>query len=184
MVADAVVVEPVSTVKFPTNREMNREFSILRQCRRLRRPANPMKSRFCSQIPYNTEQGISCEEQGNVRQDHGSRACRTTYRIGNFEGRGETSDIAGSRTCDCGSKAGPSPAPYAANDQLMSEHCILSFKPALRLERRSQDGQGEAEQCEHCPLTSMRRRFSVHTAHFLTPAAILSALLINIHAVF
>jgi hypothetical protein len=39
------------------------------------------------------------------------------------------------------------------NDQLMSKHCILSFKPALRLEWRNQDGQGEAEKCEHRPLT-------------------------------
>jgi len=29
MVADAVAVEPVSTVKFPANREINREFSVL-----------------------------------------------------------------------------------------------------------------------------------------------------------
>src|SRR5665213_3531771 len=39
------------------------------------------------------------------------------------------------------------------NDQLMSEHCILSFKPALGLERRSHDGQDETAQCKHRPLT-------------------------------
>ena len=35
------------------------------------------------------------------------------------------------------------------NDQLMSECHVLCFKPALRLERRGQDGQDEAEQCKH-----------------------------------
>ena len=39
------------------------------------------------------------------------------------------------------------------NDQLMSERRILSFKPALRLERRGEHGQDEAEQCNHCALT-------------------------------
>jgi hypothetical protein len=49
----------------------------------------------------------------------------------------------------------PDPAMYLApqNDQLMSEHRILCLKPTLRLEWRGQDGQDEAEQCEHCPLT-------------------------------
>jgi hypothetical protein len=35
------------------------------------------------------------------------------------------------------------------NDQLMSEHRILSLKPALRLEWRGQDGQSETEQPDH-----------------------------------
>jgi hypothetical protein len=39
------------------------------------------------------------------------------------------------------------------NDQLMSQCRVLGFKPALRLEGRSQDGQDEAEQRDHCELT-------------------------------
>jgi hypothetical protein len=39
------------------------------------------------------------------------------------------------------------------NDQLMSENRILCLKSALRLERRSQNGQDEAEQSEHDPQT-------------------------------
>jgi hypothetical protein len=35
------------------------------------------------------------------------------------------------------------------NDQLMSKYRILSFKPALRLERRGQHGQNEADQRYH-----------------------------------
>jgi hypothetical protein len=35
----------------------------------------------------------------------------------------------------------------------MSERRVLGFKPALRLEWRGQDGQDEAEQSEHSPLT-------------------------------
>jgi hypothetical protein len=47
------------------------------------------------------------------------------------------------------------PTPHLApqNVQLMSEHRILCLKPALRLEWRDQDGQNEAEQRNHRPLT-------------------------------
>jgi hypothetical protein len=34
----------------------------------------------------------------------------------------------------------------AANNQLMSKHRVLSFKPPLRLEWRGQDSQNETEQ--------------------------------------
>src|SRR6202048_4793863 len=39
------------------------------------------------------------------------------------------------------------PAPQ--DNQLMSKHRVLSFKPYLRLERRGQDGQNETEQPDH-----------------------------------
>jgi hypothetical protein len=40
--------------------------------------------------------------------------------------------------------------PAALQDnQLMSQHCILGFKPQLRPEWRGQDGQSEAEQPDH-----------------------------------
>jgi hypothetical protein len=39
------------------------------------------------------------------------------------------------------------PAPQ--DNQLMSKHRVLSFKPYLRLERRRQDGQNETEQPDH-----------------------------------
>jgi hypothetical protein len=39
------------------------------------------------------------------------------------------------------------------NDQLMSKRRILCLKSALRLERRGQNGQDEAEQSEHGPQT-------------------------------
>jgi hypothetical protein len=35
------------------------------------------------------------------------------------------------------------------DNQLMSKHRILSFKPQLRLEWRGQDGQHETEQPDH-----------------------------------
>jgi hypothetical protein len=49
----------------------------------------------------------------------------------------------------------PNPALHLApqNDQLMSQYHVLRFKPALRLEWRGQNGQDEAEQCNHCALT-------------------------------
>ena len=45
----------------------------------------------------------------------------------------------------------PSPAFQLTpqDDQLMSENRILRLKPALRLERRGQDGQNETEQPDH-----------------------------------
>ena len=57
------------------------------------------------------------------------------------------------------------------NDNRMSEHRILSLKPAFRLEWRGQNGQDEAEQSERDPQMlgdsfhqSMRIRFSVRTS--------------------
>jgi hypothetical protein len=52
----------------------------------------------------------------------------------------------------------------------MSKHRVLSFKPYLRLEWRSQDGQNETEQPDHSAslsdsiTASTRIGFSVHTA--------------------
>jgi hypothetical protein len=58
------------------------------------------------------------------------------------------------------------------DNQLMSKHRILSFKPQLRLEWRGQDGQNETEQPDHSAnlgdsiTASTRTRFSVHTQAF------------------
>jgi len=55
------------------------------------------------------------------------------------------------------------------DNQLMSKHRVLSFKPQLRLEWRRQDGQNETEQPDHSAslgdsiTSSTRMRFSVHT---------------------
>jgi hypothetical protein len=59
------------------------------------------------------------------------------------------------------------PAPQ--DNQLMSKHRVLSFKPQLRLEWRGQDGQNVTEQPNHSArlgdsiTSSTRMRFSVHT---------------------
>src|SRR4030088_3224227 len=59
------------------------------------------------------------------------------------------------------------PAPQ--ENQLMSKHRVLSFKPQLRLERQGQDGQNETEQPDHSAslgdsiTSSTQIRFSVHT---------------------
>src|SRR5258708_5666963 len=60
--------------------------------------------------------------------------------------------------------------PALQDNQLMSKHRVLSFKPQLRLEWRGQDGQNETEQPDHSAslgdsiTSSTRIRFSVHTA--------------------
>ena len=59
--------------------------------------------------------------------------------------------------------------PTPQDNQLMSEHRVLSFKPQLRLEGRGQDGQSETEQSDHSAslgdsiTSSTQIRFSVHT---------------------
>src|SRR5258708_7367145 len=65
------------------------------------------------------------------------------------------------------------PAPQ--DNQLMSKHRVLSFKPQLRLEWRGQDGQNETEQPDHSAslgdsiTSSTRIRFSVHTTRNMSP---------------
>jgi cell division protease FtsH len=59
--------------------------------------------------------------------------------------------------------------PTPQDNQLMSKHRVLSFKPQVRLEWRGQDGQSETEQHDHSAslgdsiTASTRIRFSVHT---------------------
>jgi hypothetical protein len=59
--------------------------------------------------------------------------------------------------------------PPPQDNQLLSKHRVLSFKPQLRLEWRGQDGQNETEQPDHSAslgdsiTPSTRIRFSVHT---------------------
>src|SRR6476660_4843368 len=59
--------------------------------------------------------------------------------------------------------------PTPQDNQLMSKHRVLSFKPQLRLEWRGQDGQNETEQSDHSAslgdsiTSSTQTRFSVHT---------------------
>src|SRR6202140_3657928 len=68
------------------------------------------------------------------------------------------------------------PAPH--DDQLMSKHRVLSFKPQLRLEWRGQDGQSETEQPDHSAslgdsiTLSTQIRFSVHTGGVYAEAAL------------
>src|SRR3984893_14483435 len=65
--------------------------------------------------------------------------------------------------------------PTPQDNQLMSKHRVLSFKPYLRLERRGQDGQHETEQPDHSAslgdsiTSSTRIKFSVHTGRSAAP---------------
>jgi hypothetical protein len=71
VVADAVAVEPVSTAKFPANREINREFCRIRPlCKILKADTRAISKAF-SQIPYAKEQGIISAEQGISAQEQG-----------------------------------------------------------------------------------------------------------------
>jgi hypothetical protein len=60
--------------------------------------------------------------------------------------------------------------PTLQDNQLMSKHRVLSFKPQLRLEWRGQHGQNETEQPDHSAslgdstTSSTQIKFSVHTS--------------------
>jgi hypothetical protein len=73
--ADAVAVEPVSTFKFPANREINREFRRIRPLGAILKADTPANSKACSKFPYATEQGIISEEQGILAQKQGFFVC-------------------------------------------------------------------------------------------------------------
>jgi hypothetical protein len=59
--------------------------------------------------------------------------------------------------------------PTPQDNQLMSKHRVLSFKPQLRLEWRGHDGQNETEQPDHSAslgdsgASSTRIKFLEHT---------------------
>jgi hypothetical protein len=72
VVADAVVVEPVSTPKFPANRENNREFRRIRSLCEILKASKRAISKASSQIPYATEQGIISAEQGILALEQGN----------------------------------------------------------------------------------------------------------------
>jgi hypothetical protein len=71
VVADAVVVEPVSTPKFPGNREINRECCQIRTLSKILKANTRANPKACGKIPYATEQGIISAEQGILAQEQG-----------------------------------------------------------------------------------------------------------------
>jgi hypothetical protein len=82
LVADAVIVEPVFTPKFPANRDINREFRQVRSlCEILNADTRAISKAF-SQIPYATEQGIISAEQGILTQEQGILPTKSEIIIG------------------------------------------------------------------------------------------------------
>jgi hypothetical protein len=82
VVADAVTVEPVSTPKFPANREINREFCRIHPlCEILNADTRAISKAF-GQIPYATEQGIISVEQGILTQEQGILPAKTELIAG------------------------------------------------------------------------------------------------------
>ena len=73
MVADAVLVEPVSAPKFPANREINREFRQIRLLGAILPADTRANSEACREIPYATEQGIFAKGTGNLHPRTGNR---------------------------------------------------------------------------------------------------------------
>jgi len=71
VVAHAVACEPVSALKFPANREKNREFRRIRTFGAILEAGQPIYSEAYSKIPYSTEQGIFVKKQGICKQEQG-----------------------------------------------------------------------------------------------------------------
>jgi hypothetical protein len=82
VVADAVAFEPVSTPKFPANREKNREFCRIRPLSAILKADTPAISETCSEIPYVTEQGNILEEQGIPAEEQGILLTKTKIDTG------------------------------------------------------------------------------------------------------
>src|SRR5713226_403083 len=68
---DAVLIAPVSGLKFPTSREINREFREFAPNSVILAPIQAATSMACSQIPYASEQGIFLPKQGIPSSEQG-----------------------------------------------------------------------------------------------------------------
>ncbi len=71
MVADAVAVEPLSTTKFPANREKNREFCKITASGAAKAVNNAVVTGLPVQISYLPEQGIVLAEHGILLRKQG-----------------------------------------------------------------------------------------------------------------
>jgi hypothetical protein len=76
LVADAVQVEPVSTAKFPANREKNKEFYRIAVSVASETANNDVVTGLPKRIPYSTEQGIILAEQGILAREQGILSAR------------------------------------------------------------------------------------------------------------
>jgi hypothetical protein len=91
----------------------------------------------------------------------------------------ETSDTAGQKKpAIMAREPDATMQPTLQDNQLMSKHRLLGFKPQLRLEWRGQDGQKETKQADHSAslgdsiTSSTRIKFSyAHLAHCRAMAA-------------
>ncbi|SRR6266849_9295632 len=68
---DAVLIAPVSGLKFPTNREINREFRGFAPNSVILAPIQAATSMAYSQIPHASEQGIFLPKQGIPSSEQG-----------------------------------------------------------------------------------------------------------------
>ncbi|MSP31694.1 MAG: hypothetical protein EXR03_02580 [Pseudolabrys sp.] len=71
------MVEPVSTLVFPANREINREFLRICALWEIFKANTRANSKAFSRIPCVTEQGIISAEQGILAQEQGILPAKT-----------------------------------------------------------------------------------------------------------
>jgi hypothetical protein len=81
VVVEAVPLEPVSTSKFPANREINREICRFGHFLGIFRSNQRADSTAYSQIPYATEQGIFGGLTGNFSEGTGNLMATTAIEV-------------------------------------------------------------------------------------------------------
>jgi hypothetical protein len=82
LVVDAVAVEPVSTLKFPANREKNREFCKIAASGAPEIVNNTVVTGLLIRTPCSTEQGIIFAKQGSLVQEQGIPLAKTQFTVG------------------------------------------------------------------------------------------------------
>jgi hypothetical protein len=78
---DAVLIGPVSGLKFPANREIYRDFRGFGPNSVILASIQPATSKACSQIPYTSEQGIFLPKQGIPSSEQGIFWAEQTSQI-------------------------------------------------------------------------------------------------------
>ena len=76
-----ILLQPVSNLNFPDNRENNREFLNFRPFSAILAPNRRARSAGYNKIPYATEQGINLTEQGRFRREQGISVQEQDSRI-------------------------------------------------------------------------------------------------------
>ena len=100
VVADAVDLEPVSSAKFPANRENNREFCQIDPLAAILKADTRENSEACSEIPCATEQGIISADREIWRRNREISAAKVTIIPGVVDSTHALLTVPATEACD------------------------------------------------------------------------------------